>query len=412
MRTDVEILCALAARLDDGALVLVRSDARRCSTSCGAPAPAGLPTTRASPTSGSTRRTASSGPARPPTTRARRACSPIASRRRAAARAFTPSRHRAAGGRARRRLPAVPDHRPGAAPITSRARRRGASRELASADARAARGNASGDRAARRPGRRRHASRSRRGAGRRLHVEADADHREDTVFVPFHWGGDAVGQPPDQSRRSTRQPDARIQGVRGRGSPAAPAEDTDMSGKRRLVVVGNGMAGARLVEEVLARGGARRVRRSPCSATSRTATTTASCSRACWPAATSPRTSSQPAVVVRAQRRDAARRRARRADRRRRHEQVRGAGGVVEPYDTLVIATGSRPLVPPIDGCRAATGRSRTASSSSARWRTASGILAYARSASARGRDRRRAARPRGGAGAAEPRASMSTSST
>jgi nitrite reductase (NADH) large subunit len=30
----------------------------------------------------------------------------------------------------------------------------------------------------------------------------------------------------------------------------------DQSGKRRLVVIGNGMAGARAVEEILARGGA------------------------------------------------------------------------------------------------------------------------------------------------------------
>ncbi len=46
--------------------------------------------------------------------------------------------------------------------------------------------------------------------------------------------------------------------------------------KQKLVVIGNGMAGARAVEEVLARGGADSST-SSCSATSRTATTTASC---------------------------------------------------------------------------------------------------------------------------------------
>ena len=49
-------------------------------------------------------------------------------------------------------------------------------------------------------------------------------------------------------------------------------------GRRRLVVVGNGMAGMRTVEELL-KLGARRATTSPCSAPSRTATTTASCCR-------------------------------------------------------------------------------------------------------------------------------------
>ena len=50
--------------------------------------------------------------------------------------------------------------------------------------------------------------------------------------------------------------------------------------KQRLVVIGNGMAGARAVEEILARGGADMFDIT-CSATSRTATTTASCCRTC-----------------------------------------------------------------------------------------------------------------------------------
>ena len=143
---------------------------------------------------------------------------------------------------------------------------------------------------------------------------------------------------------------------------------------QRLVVIGNGMAGARLVEDVLARGGARSLRRSPSSATSRTATTTASCCPACWPAATR----SEDIFInplawyaangvtlhagVRVEAIDVAS-----------AKQVRGADGVVEPYDTLVIATGSRPLVPPIDGRarRTTASDSRRASSSFARSTTA-----------------------------------------
>src|SRR5712692_7777201 len=44
-----------------------------------------------------------------------------------------------------------------------------------------------------------------------------------------------------------------------------------------------------------------------------------------------------------------------------RAKQAVGADGIVEPYDTLVIATGSKPLIPPIDGLspRSATARGR-----------------------------------------------------
>ena len=38
-------------------------------------------------------------------------------------------------------------------------------------------------------------------------------------------------------------------------NPQAAVYDPDAAPKRRLVVVGNGMAGARTVEEILARGG-------------------------------------------------------------------------------------------------------------------------------------------------------------
>ena len=45
-------------------------------------------------------------------------------------------------------------------------------------------------------------------------AELTAGIREDTIFVPFHWGGRAVGQPADERRTRPDQPDARVQGVR------------------------------------------------------------------------------------------------------------------------------------------------------------------------------------------------------
>src|SRR6185436_3595852 len=52
----------------------------------------------------------------------------------------------------------------------------------------------------------------------------------------------------------SHQPHARIQGVRGtRGRDQRQTKGQTMSTRQRLVVIGNGMAGARLVEEVVAR---------------------------------------------------------------------------------------------------------------------------------------------------------------
>lgn len=125
-----------------------------------------------------------------------------------------------------------------------------------------------------------------------------------------------------------------------------------MSSKRRLVVVGNGMAGARLVEEVLARdGGARhqitvfgdepygnynRILLSSVLARSHDPKSIF-INPLPWYAANGVTLHAGmrvESVDVRARR-------------------VFGAGGTVEPYDTLVIATGSKPLIPPIDGLSA-----------------------------------------------------------
>ena len=83
----------------------------------------------------------------------------------------------------------------------------------------------------------------------------------------------------------SRMPEFKVCAVR---VELPPSGATRMSAKRRLVVVGNGMAGARLVEEC-SRAAAAIASTSRCSATSRAATTTASCCRACSPAATDPK---------------------------------------------------------------------------------------------------------------------------
>ena len=54
--------------------------------------------------------------------------------------------------------------------------------------------------------------------------------------------------------------------------------------REHLVVIGNGMAGMRTVEELLKLPKAASASASPCSAPSRTSITTASCCPACWPA--------------------------------------------------------------------------------------------------------------------------------
>jgi NAD(P)H-dependent nitrite reductase large subunit len=122
-----------------------------------------------------------------------------------------------------------------------------------------------------------------------------------------------------------------------------------MNAKRRLVVVGNGMAGARLVEEVLARGGGDRHRVTvfgdePCGNYNRILLSSVLArshnpkdiflNPMPWYAANG--------ITLHAGVR------VRRIDLKTR--QVAGADGTVEPYDALVVATGSKPFIPPMEG--------------------------------------------------------------
>ena len=93
------------------------------------------------------------------------------------------------------------------------------------------------------------------------------DIRLDTVFAPFHWGGggsanaltnpalDPISRIPEFKVCAVRVEKVAAAGA-ARSLAASLASEGPMA-NLKLVVVGNGMAGARAVEEVLARGGER-----------------------------------------------------------------------------------------------------------------------------------------------------------
>ena len=166
-----------------------------------------------------------------------------------------------------------------------------------------------------------------------------------------------------------------------------------------LVVIGNGMAGMRTVEDLL-EARARPLRTSPSSAPSRTSTTTASCcrrfsraKRRCdrdrhqcapsWYARTASRLFAGDTVVA--------------IDRSREDRHLRTAA-VSSRYDKLLIATGSRPIVPPFPGSNLP---------GVCAFRDIDDVeqmLGAADHAQARRRDRRRPARPRSGGGLLQAR--------
>jgi nitrite reductase (NADH) large subunit len=120
---------------------------------------------------------------------------------------------------------------------------------------------------------------------------------------------------------------------------------------RRVVVIGNGMAGARLVEEIVARGGTDRLAvtvlgSEPHGGYSRIALSgVLAGERSARDVVLNPHDwYADAGVNLRA---GVA---ARAIDRRTR--SVTGADGAIYPYDELVLATGSRPAFPPVEGLR------------------------------------------------------------
>ena len=192
------------------------------------------------------------------------------------------------------------------------------------------------------------------------------DIRPDTVFVPFHWPDeqsanrltnaalDPTSRMPEFKVCAARvdpiakEPATREAGLRDGTTPKDLKEAVLMTSPHRLVVIGNGMAGARLVEDVLARASGDRFRVTmfgdePYGNYNRILLSGVLAG------------TQQPDDIfinpldwyadndvtlhagVGAARID------------RDAKVVYGSDGRAEPYDTLVIATGSVPFVPPIE---------------------------------------------------------------
>ena len=220
-----------------------RPTRRRSSPSSAGPRPAAGPTTPASPTTGSATSTASSGPARPPSTRARRGCSPTRFAHADGRARFVAVEHRGAGRAAvRRDVPAAPDHRPGARAVPVRR-----------PDP---------------PGPRRCPTTGRSSRCTRCWPTGSAPRDGEPVVVTTRRGeltapARVVDDDPARTRCSCRStgsaptgspttPSTRPAGCRS--SRSAPAAVARMTRPQRIVVVGAGMAAARLVEELVARG--------------------------------------------------------------------------------------------------------------------------------------------------------------
>ena len=231
--------------------------------------------------------------------------------------------------------------------------------------------------------------------------------------MPFHWGGDQSANrlTNDALDPISRMPEFKVCAVRVDPRRGAP-HDVPSGGWSSSATAWPAPGWSRRCS----RAAAASASTSRCSATSRTATTTASCSRACSPRSHKPDDIFiNPLPWYAGQRRHAARRRARRADRSSRAKQVIGAPTASsEPYDTLVIATGSSAArFRRCDGtCGTEHGNAQGGRVRLPHARRLRAHHAARRNRAARGRHRRRAARPRGRPRPAEPRASRCTSCT
>ena len=376
----------------------------------------------ASPTSGSTARTASSGRARRRTTPARRGCSPTASPTPTARPGSTPS---STARPARSPTPTTRSTSPpaGTRSTTTPAPRPGWSPRSIERPAAAA---AADPPPAGRPARASQPAsvlivESRRGPGRVRRRGRRPTSARTPLFAPFHWGGrqaanlltnpalDPTSRMPEfkLARRADRRAVARRP---DRTDPPQDAGADDQATPRDHRQRHGHRPAARRAGPPRRAG---RVRRQPSSARSRTAAYNRilleprprrrgvdeiTLKPPAWYAeqgvALLPRAWSSPGSRTPARR-------------------LWTADGGEHHFDVAVFATGSLPRVPAgggADGGR--TARSRPASSSTGPWPTASGCGPTPGPAMQRGGRRRRAARAGGGQGAGRPRAATSPSST
>ena len=132
-----------------------------------------------------------------------------------------------------------------------------------------------------------------------------------------------------------------------------------MTTKSKLVVIGNGMAGARMVEEILARGGGDTFDivmfgEEPYGNYNRILL-----SDVLNGSHEEPTSSQSPRLVRRESVKFCTLGSASTKNLCATLKFVKGEGGVVEKYDHLIIATGSLPFVPPIEGLRRSDGREK-----------------------------------------------------
>ena len=277
-----------------GSAARCRFDTRRrlrSSTSSRGPAPVAGPTTPASATRASTpseaRPLALAGAGRAP---GRRGCSPTRFAHADGRARMVAGRRRRTGRRPARRRAGLPRHRPGAGAVPVRRAdppgRRAATAPRPSPSSSCTRswprGSASsdgddgrGDLVAR------HARSHRPGSPR--------PSGPDTVFMPFHWAGEALANARHQRRHRPGLRDAGVQGVRGlrRAAPIAASslEEVRMStvraGRRRRGRHGRPPVRRGAGPRATATDGSR----STWSARRRTSPTTGSCSPTCSPAA-------------------------------------------------------------------------------------------------------------------------------
>ena len=229
--------------------------------------------------------------------------------------------------------------------------------------------------------------------------------------MPFHWAGDGLANAVTNDADRPDLGDAGVQGVRGLGRPRRPdawMEQVAHEPTKQVVVVGAGMVGHRFVDELVARDRDQPVRRHLVGAEeyepyNRILLSEVLAGRAdvaaLTPAAARTSGSRCSAGVARRRRSTAA------------SGSVELDDGTALRYDHLVLATGARAFVPPIDGLGERASRRahvhvlRTIDD-------CRDIVAARRQRPARRRPRRRSARARGRLRAGPPRRSRSPSST